>query len=291
MANNANERAVLITGANGGIGMELARAMTGRGWRVFAGVRDLERGAMLKKTIAGKIVPIRLDITSPDSVQAAAREIAASLGAGGLDGLVNNAGCIVKGPLELIPPDEFKRQFDINVFGQIAVTQAMLPLLRRNRGRIVNIGATSGKLAFPYFGAVSASKHALEAITDALRVEVKPWGVSVSLIQPGAIQTSIFEKANAEYDRSLSGIPADKRALYEEAMAAFDSAMAKQSASPASVVADAVVHALTSAKPRTRYAAGRVARMIVMLGRRSDRLRDWLLIRMLGLSKLMRETR
>lgn len=285
MAKASNSGSIFITGANGGIGSDCVRRLAEMGYRVFAGVRDMERGKKLQETITGTVIPVEIDITDPSSVSSAAQKVAAALGKEGLSGLVNNAGCIVQGPLELLTLEEIKQQFDINVFGQVAVTQAFLPLLRRTSGRIVNVGAVTGKTAMPFIGALSASKHAMEAITDALRVELKPWNIHVAIIEPAAIQTRIFDKAGSASELSLQRIPADKRSLYDQAVAAVNSAFAKQPLSPTGVVVEAIVDALTSRKPRTRYAVGRGARLVVTLSHLPDRLRDRLLSGSLGLPK------
>ncbi|MEW9701704.1 SDR family oxidoreductase [Paenibacillus sp. SI8] len=282
---------IFITGANGGIGSDCVRRFAKMGYTVFAGVRDMEQGNRLKETIAGSVVPIEIDITVPSSVMLAAQKVAAALGKEGLSGLVNNAGCIVQGPLELLTLEEIKQQFDINVFGQVAVTQAFLPLIRRKSGRIVNVGAVTGKTAMPFLGALSASKHAMEAITDALRMELKPWNIHVAIIEPTAIQTRIFDKANAASDLSLKQVPADKRGLYVQAVTAIHAAMAKQPISPTEVVVEAIIDALTSEKPRTRYAVGKGARMVVTLSHLPDKLRDRLLSSSLGLSKVTLQKR
>lgn len=288
MAQNGKSGAVFITGAAGGIGSEAVRRLAKMDYRVFAGVRDPAQGKQLAN-IGENVVPVPIDITDPESVQSAAKTVTAALGTRGLSGLVNNAGAIVQGPLELLSLEEIKQQFDINVFGQIAVTQAFLPLLRGQSGRIVNIGAVTGKTAMPFIGALSASKHALEAVTDALRVELKPWNIHVSIIEPAAIGTNIFNKSAAAAKLSLDQVPADKRRLYDRAIAAVNASFAKQPVSRAAVVVDAIVHALSSNRPRTRYAVGRGARLVVLLSRFPDRLVDRLLSSSLGLTKVNRQ--
>lgn len=282
----ANKGVVFLTGATGGIGSAIAKKLTEQGYTVLASVRSKESGIRLKKEISQNIVPIEMDITVPSSVQAGAEEAGKFLGNNGIDGLINNAGCIIQGPLELLSLDEIKFQFDVNVFGQIAVTQALLPFLRKNSGRVINIGAVTGKTAMPFIGALSASKHAMEALTDALRVELKPWNIHVTMIEPAAIDTSIFEKANAAHDQSLQKVPSEKLSLYESALAAYQSTIAKQPVSPTVVVVKAVTDALTATKPKTRYAVGRGASLVVAISHLPDRLRDRLLMSSLGLSKV-----
>lgn len=276
---------VLITGAAGGIGRAAVQRLASMNYRVFAGVREVGQAKRLS-AIGSNVVPVVLDITDSGSVESAASAVKDALGTEGLDGLVNNAGKIVQGPLELLSMEEIKRQFDVNVFGQIAVTQAFLPLLRKSGGRIVNIGAVTGKTAMPYIGALSASKHALEAVSDALRVELEPWRIHVSHIDPAALGTDIFAKAGAEARHSLNRVPEEKRKLYEKAIAAVNASFAKQPLSSADVAAVAIVHALSSPRPQTRYAVGKGARLVVMLSHLPDRLKDRLLKGSLGLAKL-----
>ncbi|WP_141430787.1 SDR family oxidoreductase [Bacillus sp. 03113] len=279
--------AIFITGASGGIGSACVRKFTEMGYLVFAGVRNKEKGIQLKKAISTAVVPIEIDITIPSSVQAAAKEVEKFLGNEGIVGLINNAGYIVQGPLELLSPEEIKHQFDVNVFGQITVTQAFLPLLRKVSGRIINVGAVTGKTTIPFLGAISASKHAMESITDAFRVELKPWNIHVSLIEPAAIQTEIFQKSTVDFNHSLKQVPAEKRSLYEKALEAIHSSMANQNASPIHVVVEAIVHAMTATKPHTRYAVGRGAGMFVALRLLPDKLRDKLISSSLRLNKTL----
>ena len=166
-----------------------------QGFRVFAGVRLAPAGQELKRRASDRLTPVILDVTQADSIRTAAEAIGQAVGSDGLAGLVNNAGIVVAGPLELLPIEELRRQFEVNVIGNVAVTQALLPLLRQGRGRIVNMGSLNGVMAPPYFGPYSASKFALEALSDCLRVELRKWGISVSLIEPGSVKTPIWEKS------------------------------------------------------------------------------------------------
>ncbi|HVF10558.1 MAG TPA: SDR family NAD(P)-dependent oxidoreductase, partial [Abditibacteriaceae bacterium] len=180
--------AVLVTGASTGIGAACALHLDEIGFQVFAGVRQAAAGLELRDKAANRLTPLMLDITSTASIAEAVGTIQAATG-GVLHGLVNNAGIVVAGPLEYVPVEEVRRQLEINVVGQVAVTQGVLPLLRAGRGRIVNIGSISGRSALPFMGPYSASKFALEAITDALRVALRPWQIRVSIIEPGAVAT------------------------------------------------------------------------------------------------------
>src|SRR3990167_7866879 len=199
-------RSVVITGASTGIGAACAIELHRRGFRVFAGVRKAADGLRLQEQASRWLAPLMIDVNDEASIAEAAKTVAGSLDGGRLVGLVNNAGIMVGGPLETLPPGELRRQLDVNVVGQLAVTQAMLPLLRECRGRIVNVGSFSGRVAVPYSGAYAASKHALEAMTDALRIELRRWGIAVSIIEPGSVKTPIWDKARGEADRVLDAM-------------------------------------------------------------------------------------
>ena len=214
--------------------------------------------------------------------------VAGAVGQAGLSGLVNNAGIVVPGPIEFLPLPELRRQLEINVIGQVAVTQAFLPLVRAGRGRIVNMGSISGRMATPFTGAYGASKFALEALTDALRLELAPWGISVSIVEPGAVATPIWEKSARTAAAMLSAAPPEALALYAEAIEAVKerAERAARGAVDPAEVARAVGHALTSAKPRTRYVVGREAKIQAALALLApDRVRDSLVARSMGLPK------
>jgi NAD(P)-dependent dehydrogenase (short-subunit alcohol dehydrogenase family) len=233
----------------------------------------------------GDVVPVQLDITDEDSVRRAAELVAERLGDEGLAGLVNNAGVIVQGPLELVPVHALRRQFEVNVIGQIAVTQAFLPLLRQGRGTIVNIGAATGRVTVPMAGPISASKTALESLTDALRMELKHQGVAVTIVEPGAMETAIFDKAAASGAADgLAGSEATQR-LYARAVAATAEAMAGMKAAPVDGLVKTVVKALSSGHPDRRYVVGRDAGQLVMLRRLPQGLRDRLLMSTVGLKR------
>jgi NAD(P)-dependent dehydrogenase (short-subunit alcohol dehydrogenase family) len=275
---------VLVTGASGGVGVPLVGRLEGLGYRVFAGVRREEDGRALVAR-GREIVPVILDITDEQSVEEASETVERMTGRAGLHGLVNNAGLIVQGPLELVSTEALRRQFEVNVVGQIAVTRAFLPLLRRAEptGRVVNVGAATGRVALPFLGPISASKAAMESLTDALRMELKHLGVEVSIVEPGAMQTEIFAKSVRAAEEDIASAPADVRELYAPAMAATAEVMSNQSSSPADVAVEAIVRALTDRNPKTRYAAGRDAGTLMMLRRLPDRARDRVLMNNMGL--------
>jgi NAD(P)-dependent dehydrogenase (short-subunit alcohol dehydrogenase family) len=277
--------AVVITGASTGIGMACAFHLDRLGFRVFAGIRKNDGNALIQGS-EGRITPLHIEVTDSTTVAAAADHVAKAVGKAGLSGLVNNAGIAVGGPLEFLPLPEIRKQLEVNVLGQIMVTQAFLPLLRLARGRIVNMGSIAGRVASPFIGPYSASKYALEAITDALRVELLPWGLSVSIIEPGDVATPIWKKSLAAAQKTLQGFPPQVVDLYGPALAAVTRAAEKAAAAgidPDSV-ARAVEHALTAEKPKTRYLVGRGVRLRAFLKKvLPDRLFDRLIIRYINL--------
>jgi NAD(P)-dependent dehydrogenase (short-subunit alcohol dehydrogenase family) len=204
------------------------------------------------------LAPLQLDVTDAAAIAAAAGRVAEAVGAAGLAGLVNNAGIVVAGPLELVPLADFRKQFEVNVIGQIAVTQALLPLLRRAHGRIVNMSSLNGRIAAPYLAPYAASKYALEAISDALRSELRAWGIEVSLIEPGSHATPIWDKSFAAADELEAASAREGLALYEADLAAVRAASRRmaETAPPVDAVVRAVIHALTARRPKTRYPVG-----------------------------------
>jgi len=281
-------KSVVITGASTGIGAACALHLDKLGLRVFAGVRRQTDAEALKSKASSRLVAIALDVADSLSVSTAASAVAGAVGDAGLDGLVNNAGVVVTGPVEFLPLPELRRQLEINVVGQVAVTQAFLPLIRAARGRIVNMGSIAGRLATPFSGAYGASKFALEALTDALRLELAPWGISVSIIEPGAVATPIWEKGKKNGAAMLAAAPPEALVLYAEALEAFKRTSehaAKNAADPMDV-ARAVEHALTAAKPKTRYVVGRQARIgAAMALLVPDRMRDTMVAKAMRLPK------
>lgn len=284
---------VVVTGASSGIGRACALHLAACGFDVFAGVRRDEDGALLRAAGGGRVEPIRIDVTDAESIAVAARTIAARTGAAGITGLVNNAGIGVAGMLELLPLDDLRRQLEVNVVGLVAVTQAFLPALRRaraqgDRARIVHVGSSNGYFAPPLLGAYNASKFAVEAISDTMRRELAPWGIEVSLVEPGAIDTPIFDKSSRDADDRLAKLPEDAQRLYGPLIEAIRRSVAKRTggARPPRAVALAVEHALRATPPRTRYRVGADATVQWVLGRwLPDRWADAVLRRFLGLPK------
>ncbi len=272
-------RAILITGASTGIGLSCALRLDSLGCRVFATVRSAADADSLRARASERLTPLLMDVTEGRSIEQTREIIAAAVGDHGLSGLVNNAGVAVAGPLEFVPLDALRRQIEINVVGQVAVMQAMMPLLRQGRGRIVYVGSIGGRSAIPFYGPYCASKFALEAIADAQRVELRPWGMHVAIIEPGSIATPIWQKSLGKAEDSLRGYPLQAHELYGPAMAAMVDVSLELGARgvPAERVADAVVHALTARRPRSRYVIGPDARLRLLLEALPTPLRDWLI--------------
>lgn len=251
--------------------MRLARD----GFRVYAGVRRDEDGLALIRSAGEAIAPVQLDIEDPSQIRAAAARIAGETGSRGLQALVNNAGIAVAGPLEFLPLAALRRQLEVNVVAQIAVTQAFMPLLRLARaspqgdhraGRIVFMSSVSGRSALPFTGAYAASKHALEAAADALRVELRPFRMSVTLVEPGVIATPIWETSAEAAARDLSERQGEIDEYYGTVVAAMQRRVARgMNGLPPERVAEAVSHALTARRPRARYVVGRDARFRILL--------------------------
>jgi NAD(P)-dependent dehydrogenase (short-subunit alcohol dehydrogenase family) len=228
--------------------------------------------------------PLKLDITDSASIAAAAETVTAASG-GRLAGLVNNAGIAVTAPLEFLPVEELRRQLEVNVIGHVAVTQAFLEALRAARGRIVNISSIGGRIALPLLGAYAGSKFALEGISDALRRELRPWGIAVAVVQPGAIATPIWDKGSVAAEGLLAEAPAEASERYGPLIETMRSGAleAARDGLPPAAVADIVAHALTSARPRTRYLVGREAKVRATLARvLGDRVFDALIARTLN---------
>ena len=268
----ATARSVLITGASSGIGEASALRLARAGWRVFAGVRAEADGARLRAAAGEQLEPVTIDVTEHATIAA----VAAALGDKPLDGLVNNAGTALAMPLEFLPLEQLRRQLEVNLVGHVAVTQALLPNLRSARGRIVNVGSIAGRSALPFLGAYAASKHALEAVTDALRVELRPFGVAVTVIEPGTIATPIWRKGGERFQELAAELPEELGVLYGERMTAFRDAAAAagRRAEPADEVAIVVERALTAERPKARYVVGRDARRRALVERLPVGLRD-----------------
>lgn len=259
-------RTVLVTGASTGIGECAAFRFDRMGWQVFAGVRKPEDGERLAAQASERFRWLLLDVTDPGQIETARQTVEQAVAGSGLDGLVNNAGIAVGGPLELLPMERFRLQFEVNVFGLMAVTRAFIPLLLQGGGRIVNIGSIAGRVTSPMVGAYSASKHAVEAISDALRQELAPHGVYTSVIEPGVIRTPIWAKGS----RTLEGAakwPEAVQARYGNLLVLFGKVVRRgeRHGLDPDLVVDRIVDALTARTPRPRYLVGRDARFRLVL--------------------------
>jgi NAD(P)-dependent dehydrogenase (short-subunit alcohol dehydrogenase family) len=266
-------KSVVITGASSGIGRGCALRMDALGWRVFAGVRQERDAESLRAEASARLTPISLDVADPRSIVQARRVVTEALGDNGLDALVNNAAVPYGGPIEYLDMQEFRRTFDVNFFGLVEVIQAFLPLLRQAGGRIVNMSSISGWIASPFLSPYTTSKFALEALSDALRVEVHPWNIQVALIEPGAINTPIWNKGAEILARWIERSPGEMMRLYSQAIEGIRSRIKPHGIQPEFVI-EAVVQALTSKRPKTRYAVGPDAILARVLRYLPDRWRD-----------------
>ena len=282
-----NLPAVVITGASTGIGAACALDLDGRGFRVFAGVRKEADGQRLASRASDRLSPLMLDVTDSAMIEAAVETVGAAVGESGLAGLVNNAGILVPGPLELVSIERLRQQLEVNVIGQLAVTQAFLPLLRRRPGRIVNMGSISGRIAPPYMGPYAASKFAMEAVTDVLRVELRQWRIHVSIVEPDSVSTPIWGKLQNGVDELDREIPPEIRELYERDITEMRKSASRltKMGMPVERVVRAVRHALCARRPKTRYPVGWRTRLGFWAFKSiPDRIRDWILLRMMGIS-------
>jgi len=265
-------RAVLVTGASTGIGAATVAELVSRGFRVWAGVRGEDAAARLADEHGDSVRVLRLDVTDAAAVAAAGEQVTA---AGPLHGLVNNAGVALPGPLEFLPVAAVREQLEVNLLGQLAVTQAMLPALRAAAGRIVMVGSIGGRIAAPMLGAYHASKFGLVGLTDTLRAELAPWHIRVILIEPGAIATPIWSRGAANADQLEGQLPAKARDLYagQIAQARKNATRSARNGLPPAAVAAVVARALTTPRPRPRYLVGRDAQVASVIARLPYRLR------------------
>ncbi len=250
---------VLVTGAARGIGRAIALHLAAEGWEVHAGVRQAADGeALVAAAGGGSLVPVALDVTDAAQLDALGDALPERL-----DALVNNAGIAVGGPVEALELEALRHQLEVNVVGPVAVAQAALPALRAARGRMVFISSIGGRVTSPMLGAYSASKYGIEALADALRIELRPWDIKVALVEPGAIDTDMWRGAMDTADETEASLSPEHRALYAahlRGMRGFIRRSQKQTIPPEKVV-EAVMRALTSERPRARYVVGTDARV------------------------------
>lgn len=265
--------AVVVTGASSGIGADVVARLAREGYVAFAGVRT-DADAAVAAALHERVRPLRLDVTDRASIRAAAETVAASGLA--LRAVVSNAGVAVAGPLEFLPVDELRRQFEINVFGAVELAQAFLPQLRVSRGRLVFVGSISGRLAVPFIAPYSASKFALRALADALRVELGPAGIAVSLIEPSSVKTPIWQKGRESRETLLTLLPPAALERYGAQIEAVFKATAREEriAMPVADVSRAILHAIAARKPRARYLLGGPARTGSVVALLPPALRD-----------------
>ena len=244
---------VLVTGAARGIGRSIVEHLAAGGWDVIAGVRKDQDAAAITKVDPQRISSVILDVTDAAHIAALSESLPERL-----DAVVNNAGIAVSGAVETVSPDEWRKQLEVNVIGQLAVTQAVLPRLRRSKGRIVFISSLNGKVSFPLLGAYCASKFALEAAADALRIELRPWGIPVVLVEPAQTDTDVWRTADAVAQETEAALTPEHRALYARHIAGmkkFIPVSQRMAVSPEKVSA-VVEEALTARRPRARCVVG-----------------------------------
>jgi len=271
---------VFITGAATGIGAATTRRLAEAGYRVFAGVHQ-EAGSL--EHIPG-VQPVAIDVTDPSGVEDAAKVVEEATGGGGLRAVINNAGMIVQGPLELVPAGELRRQFEVNTLGPAHVIQAFLPLLRTGKGRIINISAPTARVPVPFMAPIGGSKAALASFSDSLRLELGAWGIPVTVIEPGGTDTAIFRKAETAAQAALGAADPAQAALYSDQLAAVAKAAAKQKLGPADAVAKTIVAAVEAGKPKRRYAAGSGTAIFGVLAHVPASLRERLIKTVFGLA-------
>ncbi|MCB8884091.1 SDR family oxidoreductase [Acidisoma cellulosilytica] len=281
---------VLVTGASSGIGRATALALAGRGTRVFAACRkQTDAEAVAAEAVTGRIVPLTMDVTDQESIRTACAIVQAATGSDGLDGLVNNAGIGISAPMEVMDLAQLRAIFEVNAFGQIAVIQTFLPLLRPKRGRIINLGSVGARITIPFGGALCGAKAAFTSFNDALRLELKSEGIRVCLIEPGSINTPAVEKTLGGIDQTIARWSEPMQQRYGAAFRRFTTkATAREvRGSRPDVVAEAICHALASKSPKLRYPAGRDARLLATLPRLlPTAVLDSLRLRLFGLTEL-----
>jgi NAD(P)-dependent dehydrogenase (short-subunit alcohol dehydrogenase family) len=270
-------RAVLVTGSTGGIGTATVGLLRRRGFTVYAGARG-------RADFGPEVRVLPLDVTDPESVAAAAKRVAGEVD--GLWAVINNAGVIVQGPIELVPADEWRRQLEVNTLGPASVIREFLPLLRAGSGRIVNVSAPTGRVAMPLLGALSASKAGLEAMSNALRLELAVWKIPVVVIEPGTTETAIFARAGAAADAAMQHADQQRIALYQAHLAAYEKAMARFKPGPVDKVAEVIVRAVEARRPKRRYAVAEARTLGGILPKLPAALRDRILANAVGLNGL-----
>ncbi|CAM4257218.1 Serine 3-dehydrogenase [Mycobacterium basiliense] len=267
---NCTRQHVVVTGASSGIGRATALRLAAAGWHVYASVRRTADGEALQAASpGGRLSPLLMDVTMADQIEAALRVVGEHVGDSGLDGLVDNAGIGVAWPVELVPLDALRRQLEVNVVGQIAVTQAFLPLLRRAVGRIVVIASIGDRFTPPFGGPLAASKAAIATLADALRQEAAPWGIRVVIVEPASINSGAADKLERDATRAIDDFGPHGAELYGASYSGMVKAALtrERRGSPPTVVADLVLKVLTVSRPRARNVIGKDSRMMAAASR------------------------
>lgn len=278
--------AVVVTGASSGIGHATALELARCGFRVFAAVRAARDGESVQAEASGELEPLSLDVTDEEAIAAAAEQVASGTGEDGLSGLVNNAGVAYAGPLEFVPLADVRHQLEVNLVGQLAVTRAMLPALRRPGGRIVNVSSIGGLVASPFYGPYCASKFGLEAVSDCMRTELRPWGIRTIVVEPGSVATSIWSRGVAIATELRGRMDPEAEGLYGEAMEATERTSKRigERGIPPEAAARTIHKALTVRRPRARYRVGTDAHVMALAHRLlPSRLHDDIVARAMGL--------
>ena len=273
-----NNKTIVITGTSTGIGKASALHLDKMGFKVYACVRKQVDGDNLKMEASDRLTPIILDVTDEESINSAANIIEKETD-GKLFGLVNNAGVGIGGTLEVTPVKEIRKLIEVNVIGLLAVTKAFIPMLRKSKGRIINVGSTSSLLAFPGASAYSASKFAVRAITDSLRLELKSFGISVVLVAPGAVESEIWEKGKAYKIEMRKNVKPEIAQLYTQLIKFGDKLNSELKKIPAIEVAKDVAHALTSEKPKLYYFVGKDAKGAAKATKFPKSFLDWIIMK------------
>jgi NAD(P)-dependent dehydrogenase (short-subunit alcohol dehydrogenase family) len=275
-----NKGAVFITGASTGIGRETALFFDKAGYRVFAGVRNAQAGESLLAEAAFQLTPIIIDITKPREIENAVHTVSQKLCPyEGITGIINNAGIVVGGPLEFMKIEDFRYQVEVNLIGQLAVTQSFLPMIRKAKGRVLFVGSGAGWFALPFSGAYAASKFALRGMADALRRELDQWQLHVVLIELGTVMTPIWDKSFSDTKQRVAEMGKEEQSLYDERGAAMEKLMRSgwKNSVLAEDVAKMILMAFEKKCPKARYQFGKDARMAVLSVFVPDCLKDWLI--------------
>lgn len=271
---------VLVTGAGRGIGRSIAEHLASRDWDVIAGVRNQQDADAITAANPRRISAVVLDVTNADHLAHLETTLPAEL-----DAVVNNAGIVVSGPMETVTTDDWRRQLDVNVTGQLAVTRAVLPRLRTSKGRIVFISSVNGQLSMPMVGAYAASKFALEAAADAMRMELRAWGISVVVVEPAQTDTDLWRKADDMVTEVEAALTPEHRALYASHIRGFRKTipMSRRLAVSTAKVSSVVEQALTTKRPRARYVVGVGPKLqVALMTNLPTRVRDTVLRKVSG---------